>query len=122
MSASEYGIGISPGSTRSSTKVAVCPARRVMRARTSQPSTISSGRRVENLSPSSGARNRAPCGVSDLVARAPVVEARGYVDNEVHLPTDCEDLANHAVVVHRLAGLRWGHAVQLSAVLRPGEV
>jgi hypothetical protein len=50
-------------------------------------------------------------GQRDRVARAPVVEARGYVDNEVHLPTDCEDLANHAVVVHRLAGLRWGHEV-----------
>jgi hypothetical protein len=50
-------------------------------------------------------------GQRDLVARAPVVEARGYVDNEVHLPTDCEDLANHAVVVHRLAGMRWGHEV-----------
>jgi hypothetical protein len=112
MSAPEYGIGISPGSTRSSTKVAVCPARRVMRARTSQPSTISSGRRVERLSPSSGARNRAPCGVSATSWLAPpVVEARGYVDNEVHLPTDCEDLANHAVVVHRLAGMRWGHEV-----------
>jgi hypothetical protein len=50
MSASEYGTGVSPGSTRSSTKVAVSPARTTMRERTS-PSTISSGQRVDRLSP-----------------------------------------------------------------------
>ena len=83
-----------------------------MRARTSPPSTISSGQRVERLSPSSGERKSAPCGGErDLVAGARVVEARGDVDDEAHLPAHGEHPADHAVAVRRLAAARRGHEV-----------
>jgi hypothetical protein len=46
-----------------------------------------------------------------LVAGTRVVEPRGDVDDETHLPTHGEDSADHAVPVCRVAG-RWrGHEV-----------
>ena len=50
-------------------------------------------------------------GERDLVAGARVVEARGDVDDEAHLPAHGEDPADHAVAVRRLAGARRGHEV-----------
>src|SRR5512133_71149 len=112
MSASEYSTGISPGSTRSSTKVAVSPARTAMCARTSPPSTISSGQRVERLESQLGrAEERAVRGERELVAGARVVEARGDVDDEAHLPAHGEYLADHAVALRRPAGAGRGHEV-----------
>ena len=58
-----------------------------MRARTSPPSTISSGQRVDEAERQlGGAEQRAVRGERDLVAGARVVEARGDVDDEAHLP------------------------------------
>ena len=48
-----------------------------------------------------GAEERAVRGQRDLVARARVVEARGDVDDEAHLPAHGEDPADHAVAVRR---------------------
>ena len=59
-----------PYEIRPFTNVAVSPARSSIRARTSPPSTISSGQRVERLSASSGERNSAPCGVRATSWRA----------------------------------------------------
>ena len=50
-------------------------------------------------------------GERDLVAGARVVEARGDVDDEAHLPAHGEYPADHAVAVRRLAGTRRGHEV-----------
>ena len=50
-------------------------------------------------------------GERDLVAGARVVEARGDVDDEAHLPAHGEHPADHAVAMRRLAGARRGHEV-----------
>ena len=57
------------------------------------------------------AEERAVRGTRDLVACPRVVEARGDVDDESHLPAYGEYPADHAVPVRRLAGTRWGHEV-----------
>jgi hypothetical protein len=45
------------------------------------------------------------------VACARVVKARGDVDNETHLASHRNHAADHAVAVHRFAGMRWRHEV-----------
>jgi hypothetical protein len=50
-------------------------------------------------------------GARDVVAGAPVIEARGDVDDESHLPAYGDDPADDAVPVCRFAGTRWGHEV-----------
>ena len=50
-------------------------------------------------------------GERDLVAGARVVEARGDVDDEAHLPAHGDHPADHAVAVRRLAGTRRRHEV-----------
>jgi len=57
------------------------------------------------------AEERAVRGERGLVAGAGVVEARGDVDDEAHLPAHGEYPADHAVAMGRLAGTRRGHEV-----------
>ena len=54
------------------------------------------------------AEERAVRGERDLVAGARVVEARGDVDDEAHLPAHGEYPADHAVAVRRLAAYAAG--------------
>jgi hypothetical protein len=57
------------------------------------------------------AEQRAMRGERDLVAGAGIVEARGDVDDEAHLPAHGEHPADYPVAVHRLAGTGRGHEV-----------
>jgi hypothetical protein len=57
------------------------------------------------------AEERAVPGERDLVAGARVVEARGDVDDEAHLPAHGEDPADYAVAVRCLTATRRGHEV-----------
>ena len=112
MSASEYGTGTSPGSTRSSTKVAVSPARSVdARADVAAVDDLERAARREAERQLGRAEERAVRGERDLVAGARVVEARGDVDDEAHPPAHGEHPADHAVAWRRLAGARRGHEV-----------
>ena len=58
-----------------------------------------------------GAEQRAVRGQRDLVAGARVVEARGDVDDQAHLPAHRQYPADQAVPVRRRAGTRRGHEV-----------
>ena len=56
-------------------------------------------------------------GESDVVPGASVVEARGDMDDEAHLPTHGEHAADHAVALHWLAAPR-GRYFRLPDVTR----
>ena len=58
-----------------------------------------------------GAEEGTVRGERDLVAQARVVEARGDVDHEAHLPAHGKYLADHAVAVRGLPTARRGHEV-----------
>ena len=83
-----------------------------MRARTSRAVDDLERAARREAEPQLGrAEERAVRGERDLVAGARVVEARGDVDDEAHLPAHGEYPADHAVAVRRLAAARRGHEV-----------
>ena len=92
--------------------MAVSPARRATRRADVGPvDDLERAARREAELQLGGAEQRAVRGERDLVAQARVVEARGDVDHEAHLPAHGKYLADHAVAVRGLPTARRGHEV-----------